>query len=126
MTITSAADHLNQILQDIVADGTPMPDLQVVSPSTRQPLEFVYVSLSGPLKENPRPDILEEVRVRLDAVDGLEARWMVSSGRSDKTCQAYFEVEESLNPLLVFKSPVRSGFSAQFWVTRTETGCLIW
>ena len=100
-TITSAADHLNQTLQDIVSDGTPMPDLQVVSPSARQPLDFVYVSLSGPLKENPRPDILEQVRVRLDAIDGLEARWKVSSGRSDKTRQAYFEVEESLNPLHV-------------------------
>jgi hypothetical protein len=98
-SITSAAEHLNQTVQDIVAGGTPLPDLQVVSPSTRQPLDFVYVSLSGPLKENPRPDILEEVRVRLDDVNGLEARWKVSSGRSDKTRQAYFEIEENLNPL---------------------------
>ena len=98
-SISSAADHLNQTIQDFVADGTPMPELQIVSPSTRQPLDFVYVSLSGPLKENPRPDILEEVRVRLDAVEGLEARWKVSSGRSDKTRQAYFEVDEALNPL---------------------------
>ena len=98
-SITSAADHLNQTIQEFVANGTPMPDLQVVSPSTRQPLDFVYVSLSGPLKENPRPDILEEVRARLDAVEGLEARWKVSSGRSDKTRQAYFEVDDALNPL---------------------------
>ena len=27
---------------------------------------------------------------------------------------------------IVFKSPVRSGFSAQFWVTGTATSCLIW
>ena len=27
---------------------------------------------------------------------------------------------------LVFKNPVRSGFSAQFWETGTATGCLIW
>ena len=27
---------------------------------------------------------------------------------------------------VVFKSPVRSGFLAQFWVTGTATGCLIW
>ena len=27
---------------------------------------------------------------------------------------------------LVFKSPVQSGFSAQFWVTGTATDCLIW
>ena len=27
---------------------------------------------------------------------------------------------------LVFKSLVRSGFSTQFWVTRTATSCLIW
>ena len=98
-SISSASEHLSQVIQDLVNNDTPMPELQIVSPSTRQPLDFVYVSLSGALKENPRPDILESVRTRLDAVEGLEARWKVSSGRSDKTRQAYFEVEENLNPL---------------------------
>jgi hypothetical protein len=76
-SITSAAEHLHQVIRDIVADGRSMPGLQIVSPSTRQPLDFVYVSLSGSLKETPRPDILEDVRGRLDIVDGLEARWKV-------------------------------------------------
>ena len=98
-SISSASEHLSQVVQDIVNNGTPMPELQIVSPSTRQPLDFVYVSLSGTLKENPRPDVLENVRTRLDSAGGLEARWKVSSGRSDKTRQAYFEIEESLNPL---------------------------
>ena len=98
-SISSASKHLSQVVQDIVNNGTPMPELQIVSPSTRQPLDFVYVSLSGTLKENPRPDVLENVRTRLDSAGGLEARWKVSSGRSDKTRQAYFEIEESLNPL---------------------------
>jgi hypothetical protein len=98
-SLTSADDHLSQVIQDITNNGPPTPDLQIVSPSARQPLDFVYVSLSGTLKENPRPDILEDVRQRLDSKDGLEARWKISSGRSDKTRQAYFEVEESLNPL---------------------------
>jgi len=100
-SISSAADHLNQIIRDIVSRGTLLPDLQIVSPSTRQPLDFVYVSLSGDLKENPRPDVLEQVRSCLDAIDKLEARWKVSSGRSDKTRQAYFEVDESENPLQI-------------------------
>jgi hypothetical protein len=100
-SITSAAEHLNQIIRDIKAKGTSLPDLQIVSPSSRQPLDFVYVSLSGALRENPRPDILENVRLQLGAVNGLEARWKVSSGRSDKTRQVYFEIEEGLNPLQI-------------------------
>ena len=71
-SITSAAEQLNQVVRDIVASGTPLPDLQIVSPSNRQPLDFVYVSLSGALKENPRPDILEDVRVQLDACSSPE------------------------------------------------------
>src|SRR6266702_8218153 len=97
---TSAAEHLNQIIRKIESDGTPLPELQIVSPSTRQPLDFVYVSLSGALKENPRPDILENMRLLLDSTDGLEAQWKVASGRSDKTRQAYFQVDEGLNPNL--------------------------
>ncbi|KJA14060.1 hypothetical protein HYPSUDRAFT_209040 [Hypholoma sublateritium FD-334 SS-4] len=100
-SLTSASDHLNQIIRGIISKGTSLPDLQIVAPSTRQPLDFVYVSLVGHLKETPRPDILEEVRCILDSQDGLEARWKVASGRSDKTRQAYFEVGEGLNPLQI-------------------------
>lgn len=53
----------------------------------------------GTLKETPRSDILEEVWCILDFQDGIEAIWKVSSGRSDKTRWAYFEVGEGLNPL---------------------------
>ena len=45
-SISSASEHLSQIVQDLVNNDTPMPELQIVSPSTRQPLDFVYVSLS--------------------------------------------------------------------------------
>ena len=72
-SIFLAAEHLNQIIHDIVTAGTPMPNLQIVSPLTRQPLDFVYVSLSGILKENPHPYILEDVRRQLNTEDGLEA-----------------------------------------------------
>ena len=86
-SVTSAAEHLSQVIHKIVSDGTPLPELQIVSPSTRQPLDFVYVSLSGSLKENPRPDILENVRLTLDSTNGLEAQWKAASGRSDNTRQ---------------------------------------
>ena len=49
--------------------------------------------ITGALKETPRPDILEKVRVRLDAVDGLSALWKVAPGRVDKTRQVYFQVD---------------------------------
>lgn len=66
--------------------------------STRQPLDFACVSLVGTLKETPWPDILEELRCILGSQDGTEVKRRVSSGRSDKTRQVYFEVDEGLNP----------------------------
>ena len=78
-----------------------MPDLQIVLPLTRQLHDFLYISISGTVKENPHPDILEDVRMQLDSVDGLEARWKVLSGRSGKTYQEYFEIKETLKPLQI-------------------------
>ncbi|KAF8151316.1 hypothetical protein B0H34DRAFT_801081 [Crassisporium funariophilum] len=98
-SLTSAVEHLNQIIQKIISEGTERPDLQIVSPATRKPLDFVYVSLVGVLKETPRPDILEAFRLTLDAQDSIEARWKVSSGRTDKTQQVYFETDQDLNPI---------------------------
>lgn len=57
-SITSASEHLNQVIHQITSNSTQLPDLQIVSPSTRQLLDFVYVSLSGALKETPNMTFL--------------------------------------------------------------------
>jgi len=97
-SFSAATDHLNGIIDNLRLAGARIPPLHFSSPANVQPLDFVYVSLSGPLRETPRPDILERVRKDLDSVEGLRALWKVAPGRIDKTRQAYFQVDDDLNP----------------------------
>ena len=97
-SFSAATDHLHAVIDNLRHQGARSPPLQISSPANIQPLDFVYVSLSGPLRETPRPDILEGVRRDLDSVDGLHALWKVAPGRVDKSRQAYFQVDDDLNP----------------------------
>jgi hypothetical protein len=97
-SITAAADHLNAVVEDQRRKGTEIPLLQISSPATVQPLDFVYVSLLGPLRESPRPDILAKVMQDLRKVEGLCVNWKAAPGRTDKSRQAYFQVDDNLNP----------------------------
>jgi len=94
----AATDHLNRIVEKLRLEGTRILILHISSPANVQPLDFVYVSLTGPLKETPRPDILEDVRQKLDSVKGLCALWKAVPGCVDKTRQASFQVDDNLNP----------------------------
>jgi hypothetical protein len=51
--------HLNDILGRLREEGVEFPALKVTPPSNVQPQDFVYVSLTGTLRETPRPDILD-------------------------------------------------------------------
>jgi len=65
------------------------PDnLQTVMPGPRH--SHVWVSLSSPLKEVPRPDILGESM----GCEGIRALWNISASRTDKTKQVFFQAEE--------------------------------
>ncbi|KAJ3512820.1 hypothetical protein NLJ89_g3299 [Agrocybe chaxingu] len=96
-TTNSASEHLNQLLQNLRSKGTTVPPINVVSPPGPKPLDFVFISLAGDLCETPRPDILEDLRVKLDALDGIQARWKVSAGSTDKTRQVSFLADHFLN-----------------------------
>jgi len=97
-SLTATADHLNAVVEDLRRKGAEIPPLQISSPATIQPLDFVYVSLSGPLRESPCPDLLARVMQDLKEVEGLCINWKVAPGRTDKSRQAYFQVDENLNP----------------------------
>lgn len=75
-------------------DSTP----PILSPATVQPLNFIYVSLLGPLQESPCPDLLAKVMQDLKMVEGLCINWKAAPGCIDKSCQAYFQVDDNLNP----------------------------
>jgi len=49
--------------------------MDIASSSSTDPLSYVWASLSGLLKEVPRPDILERVRATTDGREGLCALW---------------------------------------------------
>ena len=97
-SLTTAADHLNAVVEDLRRKGAEIPLLQISSPATIQPLDFVYVSLSGPLRESPRLDLLAKVMRDLQTVEGLCINWKAAPGRVDKSRQAYFQVDDNLNP----------------------------
>jgi len=86
-SLTAAAEHLNAVVEDLRRKGAEIPLLQILSPATVQPLDFVYVSLSGPLRESPRPDLL--AKVMQDLKEGLCINWKAAPGRVDKSRQAY-------------------------------------
>jgi len=97
-TFISATEHLKATIENLRRQGAEIPELHISSPANVQPLDFVYVSLTGDLRETPRPDILERVRCQLDSVERISALWKVAPGRNDKTRQAYFQVDDTLNP----------------------------
>ena len=97
-SLTAATEHLNAVVEELSRKGIEILPLQVSSPATVQPLDFVYVSLSGPLWESPRPDILAKVKQDLDKVEGLCTNWKAALGCINKSRQAYFQVDNDLNP----------------------------
>jgi hypothetical protein len=86
---TSAHAQLTRIIDQLRQDGQLLPSLHIVSPSSRENLDYVFISLTGNLRENPRPNVLDKVHVILDTVDGIQACWKMMKG-IDKTRQVYF------------------------------------
>jgi len=97
-TFVSATEHLKATIENLHCQGAEIPELHISSPANVQLLNFVYVSLTGELRETLWPDILECVHCQLDSVERISALWKVAPGRNDKTCQAYFQVDDTLNP----------------------------
>jgi hypothetical protein len=106
-TPNAAADHLKDVVETFQQpDGASFPPLRITPPANVQPQDFVYVSLAGTLRETPRPDILEKIRVRLERVDGIRALWKVAPGRVDKTRQIYFQVDTDTQSVTEVKSRI--------------------
>ncbi|KAF5382556.1 hypothetical protein D9615_002847 [Tricholomella constricta] len=88
----SAVDHLKKIVGDLTDRGQDLPDLEITPGSYRtaqDKLDYATVSLTGPLKTSPRPDILEFVRKILDDTDDITALWRIQHG-PDKSRQLAF------------------------------------
>ncbi|KAF8965909.1 hypothetical protein BDZ97DRAFT_739753 [Flammula alnicola] len=89
----AAEDHLNQIIRHLAANGQDLPDLTIVSPSNPG-LDYVFVSLKdSQLRRNPRPDVLEMVRLIFDEQSDISARWRIAKA-ADKARQLSFVAED--------------------------------
>ncbi|KAF5367841.1 hypothetical protein D9615_010570 [Tricholomella constricta] len=91
----SAMDHLKRIVAGLVEHGQDLPDLEITPGSYRTAqdhIDYATVSLTGPLKSSPRPDVLEFVRRTLDNVDGITALWRIQHG-PDKSRQLAFSTQ---------------------------------
>ncbi|KIM42929.1 hypothetical protein M413DRAFT_26890 [Hebeloma cylindrosporum] len=96
-SLVAAQNHLQNILRQLKIEYPDFPLLDIVSPSNVEPLDYVWASLADPFKEPPRPDMLDKVRGILNGIEGLCARWRMSSSRIDKSRQVYFQAEEGAN-----------------------------
>ncbi|RDB15858.1 hypothetical protein Hypma_003753 [Hypsizygus marmoreus] len=46
---TSATEHLKQIIEELTQKGQCLPDLYIVSSSTHDCLDYIYISFTDPL-----------------------------------------------------------------------------
>ncbi|KAF8160155.1 hypothetical protein BJ912DRAFT_936175 [Pholiota molesta] len=88
-TSTSAHTHLTRIIDQLCQEGQLLPHLHIVSPSSCENLDYAFISLTGHLRENPCPDVLDKVPSILDTVNGIEVSWKMMKG-IDKSRQLYF------------------------------------
>ena len=93
-SLTSATEHLNSLLADQRTCGTHIPPVTIVSPATQRPLDFVYLSLAGEFREQPHPDILDDLQQIVDTFDGITALWKTAAGNTDKSRQLSFLADE--------------------------------
>ncbi|KAF8972557.1 hypothetical protein BDZ97DRAFT_1722685, partial [Flammula alnicola] len=122
----AAEDHLNQIIRHLAANGQDLPDLTIVSPSNPG-LDYVFVSLKdSQLRRNPRPDVLEMVRLIFDEQSDISARWRIAKA-ADKARQLSF-VAEDKDKAVALKTRLENvfrieGYKVQnSWVT--DSGCI--
>ncbi|PPR01350.1 hypothetical protein CVT26_015408 [Gymnopilus dilepis] len=111
-SINASPNHLAVILDELRDQGKAIPKLDIVSPATNEPLDFVWVSLASPLKETPRPDILDNVLKLLNEEQGIRADWRESSSRVDKRRQIYF-LADSSTTLATFKTDTDKALAAR-------------
>ena len=116
----SAAEHLRALIQDLHTQGHPLPQLNIVAPSpNNKTFDFISVSLAGELQDLAHPDLLEQVRVRLDGLPNITARWKIASSNTDKTRQLSF-IADYHCPVLQLKTRLENIFCSQNYHIQTS------
>jgi hypothetical protein len=99
--IASAANYLRAVLGDhsLQYPSDPLVPVRIVPGDERNSVDYVFVSVDPAVTQEPRPDLLERMRILLTSVHGLRASWR------DRTRRIHFQVDsfaqaEALHPKL--------------------------
>jgi len=104
-SVTSAADHLRALLGEYYRQQPSLlVPVRIAAGNERNPVDYVFVSVDPDVTQEPRPDLLENVRCMLTSVHSLQAEWRVGNG-PDRTRRIHFQVDtfaqaEALQPKL--------------------------
>ena len=105
-SITSACLHLRDILgtHSKKHPSNPITPVRITPGDERNAVDYVFVSVDPAVTQDPRPDLLEQIRELLNAEYGLQADWKVGKG-SDRSRRVHFQVDsfalaEALHPKL--------------------------
>ncbi|KAI0267230.1 hypothetical protein BGY98DRAFT_938773 [Russula aff. rugulosa BPL654] len=104
--VTSATQHLRALLGEYSEQhpSEPLTPVRIVAGDDRNPVDYVFVSVHPSVTQDPRPDLLETIRLVLVSVYGLQAAWKIGRG-PDRTRRVHFQMDsfsqaESLQPKL--------------------------
>ncbi|KAI0039606.1 hypothetical protein FA95DRAFT_1503927, partial [Auriscalpium vulgare] len=90
-----ASQHAARIVEDFnrAHPAERLPPLRIAPVDNRDRLDYVSISLDPDLSPEPRPDVLEAVRQRLDGLEGLRASWRISPG-PDRSRRIWFQADD--------------------------------
>ena len=89
--VTSATQHLRALLGEYSEQHSSelLTPVRIVAGDDRNPVDYVFVSVHPSVTQDPRPDLLEAIRLVLVSVYGLQAAWKIGRG-PDRTRRVHF------------------------------------
>jgi hypothetical protein len=77
--VNSATQHLRALLGEYDSQHPPVPlvPVRITPGDERNPIDYVFVSVDPVVTQEPRPDLLEDVRLMIASIRGLQAEWKV-------------------------------------------------
>lgn len=92
--IATATQHLRAILGEYSEQHPSeyLVPVSIVPGDERNPVDYVFVSVDPSVTQEPRPDLLERIRIILTSRYNLLADWKVAKG-PDRTRRIHFQVD---------------------------------
>jgi hypothetical protein len=107
--VTSATQHLRALLGEYSEQHSSefLTPVRIVAGDDRNPVDYVFVSVHPSVTQDPRPDLLETIRLVLVSVYGLQAAWKIGRG-PDRTRRVH--LQSKVEPPLRRVNPYQCSF----------------